>query len=70
VRAGYVAVGLVFVAIGLLMVAFPRPLGQFRNRGAVDPEPTQALEDQIRYIGGPLLTGLGSLLTWLAVTGA
>lgn len=68
-KEGYVAMGLIFVGFGLLMMAFPRRLGRFRNRGAVDPEPTSGLEKQIRYLGGPLVLVLGSWLTVLALSG-
>ncbi|MBP1986421.1 hypothetical protein [Halolamina salifodinae] len=68
-REGYVAMGLVFVALGLLMMAYPRRLGRFRNRGAVDSEPTSGLKKQIRYLGGPLVLVLGAWLTVLALSG-
>lgn len=68
-REGYVVLGVVFVAVGLVMVAYPRRIGRFRNSGAADPNPTPALERQIRYIGGPLLVALGSYLTVAAASG-
>ncbi|MFD1568903.1 hypothetical protein [Halolamina litorea] len=68
-REGYVALGIGFVVVGLLMIAYPRRLGRFRNRGAADPEPTPMLQKQIRYLGGPLVVVLGSWLTVLAASG-
>ena len=54
--------GLVLIGIGLLFVLFPERVARGRLRGATDPTPTASAIRQVRWVGGPLLLGVGLLL--------
>jgi hypothetical protein len=54
--------GLVVVALGVLLLLFPRRIARSRLRGAEDPTPTPGAVRQVRWVGGGLLVGVGLLI--------
>jgi hypothetical protein len=56
--------GLVIVALGVVFMLFPERIARSRLRGATDPTPTAGAVRQVRWVGGPLLTGVGLLIVF------
>jgi len=62
VRLQYVVVGVFALVFGVIMLVWPEKVARWRNRGAVNPEPTLGLVKLTQYFGGPALIILGSIL--------
>ncbi|ELZ42808.1 hypothetical protein C471_02410 [Halorubrum saccharovorum DSM 1137] len=59
----YAVVGFCAALFGVVLIVWPRRVARARNSGAANPEPTTGLVRLTRYVGGPLLVGLGLFLT-------
>jgi hypothetical protein len=55
-------VGIPFILLGIFFVLYPRTAARWRNKGAQDPEPDRFLTATFRYVGGPLIAGIGVAL--------
>ena len=55
-------VGIFALIFGVIMVVWPEKVARWRNSGAVNSEATPGLVKLTRYLGGPVLILLGSVL--------